>query len=321
MIGTAALVLFFSLAGAPGEQFEDRDRDGVDDRLEQQLLERFAPSFRVSPSDCDGTPAEFAPDAGVPIPVLRNGTIYGQVFPVAYPDRPGAHLEVHYYHLWGRDCGRGGHPLDAEHVSVLLNAALPNSPADQWTALYWYAAAHEGTVCNSSNAARSEAIGAEQSGAAVWISEAKHASFLSPEACRGGCGGDDCSRLVPLEVPALINLGEPGAAMHGSVWLESGQWPLREKMDSDFASQLLDQIDAIDGAAVVTVQSPPSAVKAVILGGNSTLGALETGVGETADGLGTAHEKTRGSLKTASVKTGRSLKRAAKAVWRFLGGK
>jgi hypothetical protein len=110
-----APAVFFLLAfpiGAFAQNPMDQDADGLPDQFEQQLLERFAPTFFISASDCDAMPAEFAPNSPEPRLVARNGTIYGQVFPrqgLAMPDR---FIEIHYFHLWTRDCGRAGHPLD-----------------------------------------------------------------------------------------------------------------------------------------------------------------------------------------------------------------
>jgi len=106
----------------------DLDRDGIDDDVEQALLVQFAPTFMISGDECDTLPAEFAPGSVVPCVVSKNGAIYGQVFP------NGRFTEIHYYHLWSRDCGRFSHKFDVEHVSFLL--------AEDHKALYWYAAAH-----------------------------------------------------------------------------------------------------------------------------------------------------------------------------------
>ena len=73
----------------------------------------------------------------------ENGTIYGQAFPRA--GNPNQ-VELHYYHLWRVDCGEMGHNLDTEHVSALLG----RGQTSKWKALYWYAAAHEETVCDAS---------------------------------------------------------------------------------------------------------------------------------------------------------------------------
>jgi hypothetical protein len=89
-----------------GEAPKDLDHDGLEDPFEQEILARFLPEFRVSKMECAGLPAEFLPDSTQPQAVALNGTIYGQVFPVAPDGISGSFLEVHYYHLWSRDCGR-----------------------------------------------------------------------------------------------------------------------------------------------------------------------------------------------------------------------
>src|ERR1700704_4317147 len=97
-IKSALTVLVFLFALPHGASAQDQDADGLPDSLEQELLEKFAPSFFISESDCDAMPAEFAPNAAEPTPVARNGTIYGQVSkrPLALA---GRFIEIHYFHL------------------------------------------------------------------------------------------------------------------------------------------------------------------------------------------------------------------------------
>src|ERR1700733_6235995 len=123
----------------------DSDNDGMSNVLEQALRIQFEPVFMVGRHDCSETPAEFHPDVRTPEPEQENGTIYGQVFPAKTSTDARPVAEVHYYHLWKKDCGPHGHPLDAEHVSVLIRASDTHSGSAKWKALYWYAAAHENT--------------------------------------------------------------------------------------------------------------------------------------------------------------------------------
>ena len=125
-------------------------------------------------------------------------------------------VEIHYYHLWKKDCGRMGHALDTEHVSVLIRASGTHSISSKWMATYWYAAAHEDTVCDASQISRASTLHAEDHGATVWISAGKHASFLNEELCRRGCGGDICEKMAPLSVSRIVNLGEIGMPMNRS---------------------------------------------------------------------------------------------------------
>ncbi len=197
------LITLFTVPGnwgmSYGEALKDLDHDGLEDSFEQEILLRFLPELRVSKMECAGLPAEFLPDRPEPQPVALNGTIYGQVFPVSPNGISGSSLEVHYYHLWSRDCGRFGHDLDTEHVSVLVQSDSPKAAASRWKALYWYAAAHEGTLCDASNGARANAIPGRDPAVTIWISSGKHASFLTEDLChRVGCGGDRCEQMIPL---------------------------------------------------------------------------------------------------------------------------
>ena len=160
----------------------DTDHDGLSDALEQQLLARFVPKFMVGADDCSVLPAEFM--AGVKVPQVRadNGTIYGQATPAQNIGGSAATTELHFYHLWRKDCGGHGHPLDTEHVAVLIRSDGAASDAASWKAVYWYAGAHENTVCDVSQIARASTLHAEDHGATVWISPGKHASYLNENA-------------------------------------------------------------------------------------------------------------------------------------------
>jgi hypothetical protein len=119
----------------------DTDRDGLDDGLEQALLVQFAPQFMVDRADCSTVPAEFARGLGAPKIESENGTIYGQVFPAQTSGKEDPRAEIHFYHLWKQDCGAHGHPLDVEHVSVLVKASGADLTSATWKAIYWFAAA------------------------------------------------------------------------------------------------------------------------------------------------------------------------------------
>jgi hypothetical protein len=275
---------FLTVLLALGVFGADRDLDGVRDELEQSLLERFLPRFYVAKNDCDLAPAEFERGRLEPVAKHRNGTIYGQVFPV------DGGLEVHYYHLWTTDCGKIGHPLDAEHVSGFLG-----EDKGEWRARYWYAAAHEDTVCDRGAAARAGLLDAEVRGPQVWISRGKHASFLSEAACQAGCGSDRCDRSEPLVVAQVINLGEAGKRLNGSDWLLAPAWNLREKMGSDFP---LDLQKALDGSKRIIAANPATpGVQPVIAAGNTTIDSLALANTKTEGALSKAHKATKSWLR------------------------
>ena len=198
-------------ATAPAGSQVDSDRDGLSDAVEGALLERFSPVFMVSREDCSDKPAEFVAGVARPTVLADDGTIYGQAFP--RPGQPGE-VELHYYHLWRRDCGEMGHRLDAEHASVLVKTGARIADAK---AMYWYAASHEDTICDASHLARASTLDAEDHGATIWISAGKHASSLSALMCTHGCGGDQCTHMEARGAGGKAagdgnGMGEPGEA-------------------------------------------------------------------------------------------------------------
>jgi len=277
----------------------DADRDGLDDGVEDALLRKFAPRFQVSASDCDGAPGLFAPGEDSPRALKRDGTIYGQAFP------KGEWVELHYYHLWARDCGRSGHALDAEHVSALVDARSGR-------ALYWYAAAHEGTLCDMSSGARAGSLQAVEHGPRVWVSEGKHASFLTEEACRGNCGGDQCPGGREIVPERVVNLGEKDAPMNGALWVASPLWPLRAKMGTDFEAEQLARLDTSVG--VTALDPSPLALRKILFGGVHLFDGLGKADRETSATVERADHRASNALRGGFSSAGRFLRRAKSAV-------
>lgn len=277
----------------------------------RDLLVRFAPSFLIAENDCAGMPAEFVANSREPTVAAKNGSIYGQVIAASEAGRPGAFLELHYYHLWSKDCGRMGHPLDAEHVAVLVRADQASLAAAAWKAVYWFAAAHEDTICDNSHAFPAAALDAVSRGATVWISKDKHASFLKQELCEGGCGRDRCDRMKPLAAGQLIVLDRRAA------WVGSAQWPLDARMNANFSPALVAELDRAAGAPVFSNPSRPG-VKATVRVSDTTASAMLLGPQHTESGLETAADKTEDALQTSVHAVGKSLGRAGRATGAFL---
>lgn len=320
MPSTVVMLVLFALWLPAMPQSNDSDSDGLTDQLEQELLTKFAPTIMLSTRECDGLPAEFHPGSQEPRLAAKNGTIYGQVFPAGARDKPRFLVEIHYYHLWSRDCGLHGHALDAEHVSVLVSADTPREPAASWKADYWYAGAHENTACDASYAVRSSVIDAELRGATVWISAGKHASFLSRELCNGGCGTDKCAATQVLAPAKLVNLGERGAPMNGAIWMESPRWPLAAKMQTDFPESLIAKLDAAEPPGILPVNDSHAPVKAMLLAGGSAAGALANANHTTGAALSDTTDATGRSVNKAKGGLGNSLKHTFRAVRKALGG-
>jgi len=306
------LAIGLLLLWAPAAAAQDLDRDGLDDSFEQALLERFIPSFYLSAGECDGLPASFASGTDHPVVVARNGTIHGRAFSAS----EGA-VELQYFHLWARDCGRAGHALDAEHVSALIEPQADGT----WAARLWYAAAHEDTICDQSSGARASTLGALSAGPPVYISRGKHASYLARGHCTRGCGGDACPLGPPLGVSALLNIGEPGAPLNGATWTASTRWPLGLKLQSDFAPDVRARLDRAEDEHVIALTSHLRASQAPVLAGDTALDALVhaghasvTAIAAGRRNVGGAVAKSLSGVVRAFGRSGREL--PLRQVWR-----
>ena len=299
----------------------DSDHDGMSDALEQSLLIQFAPKFMTGSQDCSGVPAEFRSEVRTPEVQAENGTIYGQVFP-ATPSTHGSPVaEIHYYHLWKTDCGGHGHPLDTEHVSVLVRASdTPPSSLTTWKAVYWYAGAHENTVCDVSQIARASTLHAEDHGATIWISPGKHASYLNETLCQGGCGADRCEQMVALTPAKLINLGEPGNPMNGSSFIASSAWPLAGKMaTTNFPAQAIDRLNKLPETDIAWFNAGRHPAQGVIAVSSTTQQAIAVSGRNTSDALSAANDSTGVAVTNAEESTGNALQKSYRNTKHALG--
>jgi hypothetical protein len=273
------------LAAAVPAAAQDLDRDGLPDQLEQSLLDRFAPTLLLARGECDGVPASFVPFRSDPFVRAKDGTLYGQAF--AIPPADGrARVELHFYHLWSRDCGRLGHDLDAEHVSTIVSASRQDAPPAMWIAEAWYAAAHEGSACDASSGAQARVLGAEANGPRVFVSKGKHASYLDRGQCKWGCGGDECGDDTIIAAGSIVNIGEPGAPLNGASWVNSRRWPLAKKLSSDFDPALRARLDEADH--VIPLMQARRAPQAPVLAGDTAVDGLETAATQTGGAITTA---------------------------------
>lgn len=300
-------------------QTTDSDHDGLSDAFEAALLQQFAPTLMVSTNDCSVLPARFTPGLAVPSPEADDGTLYGQ----ATPRRVHGHnaIELHFYHLWRKDCGRLGHTLDTEHVAtLLLHEGKHHEDPGEWKAAFWYAAAHEDTVCDASQVTRASTLHAEHDGALIWVSDGKHASFLNAELCNRGCGGDVCRNSHAAPRLPVVNIGEPGAVMNEALWMTSTQWPLMDKVSrSDFTDARLDRLSRLPATDVAWANPEKRPAQGAILGGNAAIDSALTGARSTDTAIAIAGSHTGNALDTATHATGHALSRSLHAVGKALG--
>jgi hypothetical protein len=300
----------------------DSDHDGLSDALEQSLLVQFAPTFMIGRHDCSDAPAEFRPGSMRPIVKSENRTIYGEVFPAKASNASEPLIEIHFYHLWKQDCGEHPHPLDAEHVAVLVQSSgsAGNPASAKWTAMYWYAAAHENTVCDVSQIARASTLKAEDGGAKVWISPGKHASYLNATLCQRGCGADRCDEMKPLAPGKLINLGEPGHPMNGATFLSSNLWPLAGKMETtNFPVSAVARLNRLPETDIAWFRPGRHPVQGIIAISSSTEDALAQSGRNTTNAISGAGNSTDAAISVAGDSTGNALQKSYRTTGHALG--
>ncbi len=293
----------------------DSDHDGMSDGLEQSLLIQFAPTFMVARHDCSALPAEFMPDQQLPTIKTEDGTIYGQVSVAKSVVDGLPTAEIHFYHLWRTDCGPHGHPFDTEHVAVLVSASDHDLATAKWKALYWYAAAHEETVCDVSQITRASTLHAEQKGATVFVSPGKHASYLDQRLCHTGCGADKCVDMVGLAHGAIINLGEPDHPMNGSAFIASTRWPLLGKMsNTNFPAEPLARLSQMPGTDIAWFNPGKHPAQGIIATSNTTNQAIAHGANDTGVALSLANTDTGNALQKSYAHTRHALGATVKHV-------
>lgn len=298
----------------------DSDGDGLSDALEQSLLRQFIPAFMVGVKDCSDLPAAFRPGSRTPRVKAQDGTIYGEVFPAKGSTLARPEVEIHFYHLWRQDCGRHGHPFDAEHVSALAQASKADFSTATWKATYWYAAAHENTVCDVSQIARASTLHAEDRGATVWVSPDKHASYLNETLCERGCGADRCQNMVPLHRGKLINLGEPGHPMNGALFISSKLWPLSAKMEAtNFPASAVARLNQMPDVDIAWFHAGRHPAQGIIAISSSTENALATSGGNTTAAISVAGDSTGDAISAGEDSTGNALEKSYRHTAHALG--
>ena len=203
------------------------------------------------------------------------------------------------------------HPLDAEHVSVLVSLDSQAGPRE----IYWYAGAHENTACDISSAARFEEHTPAANHPVVWSSSGKHALFLRKEMCGHGCGADSCLDETELSRNGpVINIGELDHPMNDAVWVKSASWPLSNKMRTDFSSDVLTRLESSPADTVSTVRGNRT-LRGTIDGADAAVVGGAIGAQHTQAALNNANGHTSKSLSTAAKATGRALHRAWQSVF------
>lgn len=211
----------------------DNDLDGMDDALEQKLLDYFFPAFiKFDNESCQGPALDGSGDSNLvvshiyPYPqqyTFSNSPDSVLTHPVALVPKGGlvtgmiwynALIKVNAALLYGKDCGLAGHTADVEGVNFSLKYTGPDSLAgwmydtvmQHWMGGAIQTRSHAGTLC--------EQIETKQGLDTIYISPDKHGNYLTISGCGAsficnpGCGGIPSYKNV-----RPVNIGEPNASL------------------------------------------------------------------------------------------------------------
>jgi hypothetical protein len=236
-----ALVLAGGVAGCHAgslEPIQDRDHDGLDDRLEAFLAVTYLPTIHEFASGDAKDECAFP----VPRPILYRARPRVWHHRVDLDD-----VAITYVLLYAEDCGPLGHTGDNEAFTLFLHR---DRGPNRWRAVGASATAHQGT------AAERLSVGA---GLAIWLSRNKHSAYATFEAC----GVDDwivdvCAEAGPSP-PAytFLNVGEPLAPLSndvGDVMLAAGADPSAART---LAPWLVGSIDDRAEARLIEAMAQP----------------------------------------------------------------
>jgi hypothetical protein len=114
--------------------------------------------------------------------------------------------------------------------------------------------------------------------------------------------------MVPLKSARVINLGEPGHPMNGSVFQSSSAWPLEFKMEhTNFPAEPVARLERLPATEVAWFNPGRHPAQGVIAVSAATGGGIQKGVSETGAALGTANDSTSDAISLAGDSTGNAL--------------
>jgi hypothetical protein len=219
----------------------DNDHDGMDDQLEQMLIDRFMPTFiEFDNESCPGPATDGTGDSNLvvchiyPIPQQYTANTNLSLVltnPVAVVPRGGLYTGLVWYNtiikvnaalLYGEDCGLLGHTADVEGFNYSLRYIGPDTLAgwmydtvmQNWIGAKIQTISHEGTLCEQIETFAYRSALAPTGKDTVYCSPDKHGNYLTiggcgaSVICNPGCGGIPSHKNVKA-----VNIGEPNASL------------------------------------------------------------------------------------------------------------
>lgn len=215
----------------------DNDLDGMDDLLEEKLLQYFTPVFiQFSNDNCPGPAIDGSGDSNLvvchiyPLPqqyTFNTNPDSLKIHPAPLVPEKGLITGLIWYEptikvnaalLYGKDCGMLGHTADVEGFSYSLKYVGPDSLAgwmydtvmQHWKGGIIQTVSHAGTLCEHVETQPYSLVVPDT----IYNSPNKHGSYLSISGCNSsficdpGCNGTQSRKNVKP-----VNIGEPNAPL------------------------------------------------------------------------------------------------------------
>ena len=219
----------------------DNDHDGMDDRLEQMLLDKFMPPVMMfSNETCPGPALNGTGDTNLiatrisPYPqqyTWSNSPDSVQIHPVALVGPrhlvPGMYwhnhfIMVHTAVLYGQDCGLLGHSADVEGFHFSLVYTGPDSVAgwmydtimNRWVGATIQSVGHDATACQQIQTMAYRSYLNPNGADTIYASPEKHANYLTVPGCNNAfiCN-PNCNSTQIRKITVNVNVGEPNATL------------------------------------------------------------------------------------------------------------
>jgi hypothetical protein len=129
-----------------------------------------------------------------------------------------------------------------------------------------------------------------------------------------------CVDMVALPPGKVINLGEPGHPMNGSVFIASSEWPLMDKMsNTNFPPDLIARLNQLPETDIAWFNAGKHPIQGIIANSSSTQQALAGSARNTTSALFTVATSTDTAISVTQDSTGNALQKTARSTGHGLG--
>jgi hypothetical protein len=116
--------------------------------------------------------------------------------------------------------------------------------------------------------------------------------------------------MVALRPGRIINLGEPGHPMNGSVFIASNEWPLMDKMShTNFPPEPIARLNKMPDTDIAWFNAGKHPTQGIVADSSSTEQAIAGGASHTTSSLSKAGAATGAAISVAQDHTGNALQK------------